>query len=1182
MTINVDDVKLLKSQRLTDEDDGGGRATGEAVVDGEVNNLFPDISRLDRTLGRIALRKVFAGVLTENADPYLGAHSIVTKAPSDPRVAVLLFNSNSQTDERVDARSVIEGYVVPSTVAQFELLGDQFAGQRAITAIQRVEARVPEVGDVYQLVAGANSQYVRVQALEPTLEEFIYDYGNGNFVNFTRRRLAITISAPLSAKFPGGKAVPAGTTAKNLAGEDKARVLATQVADSARYYGISPLAADITAGDLTINVASVYSQLVPSAVKESALVNQIGGARKRFIVPSSPNTRTINLTFVQVVAGQSRSFITLGAALGSLSLSINGGIYADEGQGELTWRSGTNSFTRITIDYETGELNAYRASTYTGSASLTYQPAAAVTGQSITGEIEITLASRGFAYTLNLADAKPRPGTLSVSFMALGKWYELLDLGNGELAGEGSGTVDFATGAVSISLNALPDVNTSLIYSYVGQDDDNLQTHVGTGDAPIIRITHQLPFDGIEPGSLVATVMQGGVSQTLTDNGDGTLSGDAGTGTIAYASGSVSLVLNSTPDQGSAIVFDFERAGVDIDTPLTGSPDGGGIITGTIPGAPLQPGSVQIRWQSSQDEKVPAGEGTFVGTTQVDYEANDDGAGNWAGFAGSINYTTGAFSLKVEQQYDYTEFYTAYKEGTYTRPDRVPYMASTVQPRQEIFGGTLMVRAQEAGATYASETDSVAAPGLQWDLLPAVGDPIVPGSLILQWGAETYVDRSGVLFRGVSSTTNAGAAVGTVDYASGVATLTSYPAAQSGAVTRVACLTARAGFSTTDAVFRTLGAPLRPASVQVTVVRADTAVIVTATADLNGDINSGIVRGTVDSQTGIVRLRFTTDPADETGASDVPVIASLLKYNAVVQTSLPMSAELLGLDPVRLPADGRVPVYRDGDVLVIQHTAETETVPSAGETVQLLRTLQAAIEVVDSAGVLMDPEQYTVDRELGTLTWSDPVVIQDAESNPLSAPLMIRDRIEHMTVCTEVQITGALGIGSPVPWDMPAGETVVSSAVTWGDLQARLYRWFTQQSWNTGAPNWTDSTQGNSTTAQYNQLNYPPIITNIGAIAGKWALVFTSATSFNVVERQLGVISNGNTSSDCAPVNPATGSVYFTIKKEGWGSGWAAGNAVRFNTDACLGPMWVVRTVLSGQGTVDDDEFKLQIRGDAD
>ncbi len=45
MTINKDDIKVYVSQRLTDEDNGGGRATGNLVVDGEVNNLFRDIRR---------------------------------------------------------------------------------------------------------------------------------------------------------------------------------------------------------------------------------------------------------------------------------------------------------------------------------------------------------------------------------------------------------------------------------------------------------------------------------------------------------------------------------------------------------------------------------------------------------------------------------------------------------------------------------------------------------------------------------------------------------------------------------------------------------------------------------------------------------------------------------------------------------------------------------------------------------------------------------------------------------------------------------------------------------------------------------------------------------------------------------------------------------------------------------
>src|SRR5690606_13721854 len=132
-----------------------------------------------------------------------------------------------------------------------------------------------------------------------------------------------------------------------------------------------------------------------------------------------------------------------------------------------------------------------------------------------------------------------------------------------------------------------------------------------------------------------------------------------------------------------------------------------------------------------------------------------------------------------------------------------------VELRQEVFGGTLMVRAQVPGTVYEPQTDSVAAPPLEIDLLPHVGDPIVPGSLILHWGGDVYIDRAGVLFRAISTSTNAGQAVGSVDYASGVATLQTYPAGQGGSVTRVACLTENGGFSTTMVTLRTPGA--RPA-----------------------------------------------------------------------------------------------------------------------------------------------------------------------------------------------------------------------------------------------------------------------------------------------------------------------------------------------------------------------------------
>lgn len=52
--------------------------------------------------------------------------------------------------------------------------------------------------------------------------------------------------------------------------------------------------------------------------------------------------------------------------------------------------------------------------------------------------------------------------------------------------------------------------------------------------------------------------------------------------------------------------------------------------------------------------------------------------------------------------------------------------------------------------------------------------------------------------------------------------------------------------------------------------------------------------------------------------------ASDIAYNAVALTYLPLSSDLLGLDPVRLPADGRVPCFRSGDMVVVTDHLEVE------------------------------------------------------------------------------------------------------------------------------------------------------------------------------------------------------------------------------------------------------------------
>ena len=76
MAITQDHIQILKSERLTDTPDGGGRITGNPVADGVPNDVFPNIGDIDRATGRIRLRKLYGGVklslihISEPTRPY--------------------------------------------------------------------------------------------------------------------------------------------------------------------------------------------------------------------------------------------------------------------------------------------------------------------------------------------------------------------------------------------------------------------------------------------------------------------------------------------------------------------------------------------------------------------------------------------------------------------------------------------------------------------------------------------------------------------------------------------------------------------------------------------------------------------------------------------------------------------------------------------------------------------------------------------------------------------------------------------------------------------------------------------------------------------------------------------------------------------------------------------------------
>ena len=68
MPIETKDLVLYESERSTDNDDGGGKYNGQIIIDGQSNNLFDDVSELDRTMGDVSMRKIFPAVTTNDTD----------------------------------------------------------------------------------------------------------------------------------------------------------------------------------------------------------------------------------------------------------------------------------------------------------------------------------------------------------------------------------------------------------------------------------------------------------------------------------------------------------------------------------------------------------------------------------------------------------------------------------------------------------------------------------------------------------------------------------------------------------------------------------------------------------------------------------------------------------------------------------------------------------------------------------------------------------------------------------------------------------------------------------------------------------------------------------------------------------------------------------------------------------
>lgn len=589
----------------------------------------------------------------------------------------------------------------------------------------------------------------------------------------------------------------------------------------------------------------------------------------------------------------------------------------------------------------------------------------------------------------------------------------------------------------------------------------------------------------------------------------------------------------------------------------------------------------------------------------VVHTVTDDAAGGFIGDLGTVNYAGKTANLRVVRFDRSTTSYKAdhedatgfeiaiadgggsgaestWKGGTY----------GTAAVGEEMFAGSsLVARYRVAPATPQARVMTVTPPAITFDLCPYTSDAVVPGSVQFTWMGQTFMDFEGKLYRDRTGA-SPGIESGTIDYASGLALITDYVVGPGGFFLQ-SLWTRRMKWKTASIFFRTQSAPIKPSGFVLN-LSDSTGAALTATGGLDGTLAGDHMRGRIDYASGVVELQFgdyvldaglTAEQktewwysADDVGAVQAgkiwrpwPVDPTTLRYNSVAYFYLPLDADILGLDPVRLPPDGRVPIFRVGGYVVIGHTGTMAAATfSNGQTIDCARTRLARVTLIGNDGALINTG-YTTDLDAGTISVLD--------TTGWSQPVTVEHRIEQMARVTDVRVPGGLTINKQLSHEFPVGSTV-SSALMVGNLKARVQRLFDQQTWN--QVSWSDAVDGNPAPATFNDTAYPVVVSNRGALTQRFALYFTNTTDFNCVGENVGFIGSGTKNADFSPVNPMSGTPYFTLRSAGWGGGWAVGNTLFLHTVGGIAPHAVIRTVQPSDAVRTDYKFELITRGDVD
>jgi hypothetical protein len=1185
------DIVFFESESQRPDDTFGGQITSRVITSGQVGNLVPPIADADKVSGYVAGYKFYVSAYTDGIEVYYKPWAFIAKPPADAEVAVCLLYTASAYDRWAEARAKLEQYLVISGKWYGKLYGLQLANQKAIQIYQPTGGDLPGVGETYALTKSYGTPSAHVQLVRSTevavQTRTVYIGGNAHTFDF----ITIQLAERLDEDYDGG----AVTLEDSPTGVAEFRT--TRVADAVTLYSVKALQAEALALANTVQVGSIYHRLIPSAETSVNLPNMDIGGKSQGLIASGSGSYSF-ATSASVAPGEA---LYLGTPFLPGTLTVSG--LTDNGRGSLL----SGSTVVANLNYVNGIVTGVAgAPTYSGSKSFTLQTAGSPLQYMHSASIGVDAASRRENYVLTLGWV-PSPGSLSVSYIAGGKVYKIWDRGIGILQGidssHGVGQFRWDTNTLEFTLVYLADAGTEIVIA--SGSASVTANHAGeTLPAPEFRF--QLANAGGVPGSFTL-IWNDGSARSATDNSKGLLTGDAA-GSVRYlASGGPLLTVRPTtlPAAGTLFTVTYDQGAPlshTVDNPNVG---GDGFVTIELDVTGLHPGSVEVQYQ--------AGDKTYL--------AQDDGLGHFHDRPNTewIDYAAGQVKIHPDQSvYKPIASFSLVETGVLTHDQRVAMGkdtagSSTASSREistktsisssvtiDVLAGGITVRYRLTG-TGSAQLEYHTADTLYMDITPDLNQPLVPSTALFTLAGRTYQDNAGRLLTDIDHATGAGTDAGTLDGATGLATLSIWNA---GTPTRslYACLTAMGRVQVSDCVFMSPSRPLSPGSVQILATTVAGAAV-NVTVPTSGILAATHVSGIVNANTGIFHLRFGDWHTLVTGddaqwwydAANIresdgkiwkpgPIFADTLRVNATAVSYLPVDKAEIGINPSAFPGNGLAQCYAKADDAVVHHedALALENPITQGAVYLAGRNRLYRVRVTDANGLNVPASASTWTEHKTNENGLLGVQFAYSANLNLSAyvqPLTLHHQILDRMRVLDVDLSGLITFERPLSHDYPAG-AYVSKALPLGNMLVSVPVAFTQATWTSV---WSDTRIGNEPIMQYQSALFPIELVNDGAVTDSWVMVMASTTNYNCYSEGLGKVNATPVSinTDYSPGNPLTGKAYFTVRAGFLGQGGNIGECFRFDTVGANRGVWPIVTVLPGSSLTSNDQFQVQVIGNA-